>query len=271
MKIFAIRDECDKQNTDLAYLFYYENERRFYIELPDNADPWKTPLLLASFAKRGEHTINAYWSKLWVQQRIIPSDRQNLGQILRDNRLCEYDEYALLMLSMGRCAQDDYYLAEIDESGLPIEITSRFEKRVDDVVPLSEMHLLVFFRDGITRKCDMRQIIGDDIRFTPVLNSTELFKTVSVQTGGYGISWGENLGIDGNTLYISGETVPLSMTDFNSFVESRIVSSSEAAELLNCSRQNINDLIRRGKLHPVKSSPKNKLFLRSEVVQRMWK
>ena len=85
MKIFAIRDESMPEQFDLAYLFYYETEKRFYIELPDDADPWETPLLLSSFVKKGEKTVNSYWSKIWVQQRIVPTDRQNLGQILKDN------------------------------------------------------------------------------------------------------------------------------------------------------------------------------------------
>ena len=107
MKIFAIRDESSQEQKDLAYLLYYEQEKRFYIELPENADAWETPLLLDSFVKRGETTVNSYWSKIWVQQRIVPPDRQNIGEILRDNHLKEYDEYALLMLAMGRCAQDE--------------------------------------------------------------------------------------------------------------------------------------------------------------------
>lgn len=60
MKIYAIRDESAEVQKDLAYLFYYEIEKQFYIELPENADPWETPLLLDSFVKRGEMTVNAY-------------------------------------------------------------------------------------------------------------------------------------------------------------------------------------------------------------------
>lgn len=82
MKIFASRDELDPQSVDQAHLVYYEGEKRFYIEVPDDTDPWETPLQLSSFVKRGERTVNAYWSKLWVQRRIVPSDRQNLDQMM---------------------------------------------------------------------------------------------------------------------------------------------------------------------------------------------
>ena len=118
MKIFAIRDASADTQKDLAYLLYYEIDKRFYIELPEDADPWETPLLLSGFARKGENTVNAYWSRIWVQQRIVPPDRQNIGQILRDNGLSVYDEYALLMLSAGRCEQDDYYLVPMEESAL---------------------------------------------------------------------------------------------------------------------------------------------------------
>jgi hypothetical protein len=129
MKIFAIRDETDLTGKDIAYLIYYEQDKRFYIELPENADPWETPLLLSSFLKRGERTVNAYWSGMWVRQRIVPSDRQNLGQILKDNGLKTYDEFDLLMLADGRCAQDDYYLAPVVEADLPESFVKRFRRR----------------------------------------------------------------------------------------------------------------------------------------------
>lgn len=134
MKIFAIRDESAMEQKDLAYLFYYEAEKRFYIELPENAEPWETPLLLSSFVKKGEITMNSYWSKIWVQQRIVPTDRQNLGLILKENGLKEYDEFDLLMLAMGRCAQDDYYLVPMGESQLPGQIQKRFVRRIEDII-----------------------------------------------------------------------------------------------------------------------------------------
>ena len=54
-----------------------------------------------------------------------------LDKILRDNHLKEYDEYELLMLAMGRCAQDDYYLVPIDEKELPEEIFDKVYTWVD--------------------------------------------------------------------------------------------------------------------------------------------
>ena len=270
MKIFAIRDETDNARKDLAYLLYYETDKRFYIELPENADPWETPLLLSSFAQKGEHTINSYWSKLWVQQRIVPPDRQNIGQVLRDNGLEGYDEYGLLMLCAGRCEQDDYYLVPVDESTLPEEIVHRFSMKLEDVVPLQNSCLLVFFRDGTVRKCDLTEYFEKTQRFSILGKRPDYFRHVRMQTGGYGVQWDENLSIPDSVLFRMGKRVPLTADDFKAFASERIINAAEAAEILNCSRQYINELVRTEKLHPVKVSEKSTLFLKSEVLRRSW-
>ena len=270
MKIFAIRDESAEIQKDLAFLLYYELEKRFYIELPEDADPWETPLLLDSFAKRNEMTVNSYWSKMWVQQRIIPTDRQNLGEILRDNNLKEYDEFELLMLAMGRCAQDDYYLVPLSEEELPKEITKRFATRIEDVLPLDDFCLLVFFRDGTVKKCDLKAHFEKTKAFQILLKKPEYFDAVQMETGGYGVAWDVNMTISDTMLYRIGKKVPLTMADFRNFVVQRVINASEAAEILDCSRQNIIDLTKRGKLHPIKSSEKNTLYLKSEVLKRNW-
>lgn len=270
MKIFAIRDESAEIQKDLAYLLYYELEKRFYIELPEEADPWELPLLLDSFMRQNETTVNSYWSKIWVQQRIIPTDRQNIGEILRDNHLEEYDEYELLMLAMGRCAQDDYYLVPIDEKDLPEEIVKRFATRIEDVLPLEDYGLLVFFRDGMIKKCDLKKHFEKTQAFHILLKKPEYFEYVQMQTGGYGVSWDVNMAVSDSMLYRIGKKVPLTAADFRNFVTHRVINAAEAAEILGCSRQNIIDLTKRGKLHPLKTSDKNTLYLKSEILKRNW-
>ena len=270
MRIFAIRDEYEPGRGDAAYLFYYEHEKQFYIELPNDADPWKTPLILSSILSRGETTVDAYWSKVWVQQRIIPPDRQNIGQILKDNGLDSYDEFQLLIKADGRCAQDSYYIAEIRLEDLPQSISNRFGHRVEDIVALSGRRLLVFFRDGEAKLCGLTEILSGSKAFAPILKNDDYFQNVRLQVGGYGISWGEQLTIPDHKLYQIGAAVPLSHDDLAAFVRQRVVTTAEAAALLDCSKQNIDDLVKRGKLHPLKETPKGKLFLKSEIIKRLW-
>ena len=268
LKIFIIKSD-HTQDRVLAYLLYYEKVKQFYIELPPDADEWDTPLILSSFAKRGHRTINAYWSKAWVQQRIIPPDRQNITEILKANDLDQYDEYKLLTLANGRCAQDDYYIEQIEWKGLPEEIRSRFLIRVEEIVALDGNILLAFFRNGAAKRCDMIQICTD-ARFRAILRSEALFSAVRVQTDGYGITWGENLDIGADILYENGKDLPVSIDAFHRFAADRITDTAGACRILNCSRQNINDLIRRGKLHPLRSSASGNLFLVAELQQRQW-
>lgn len=270
MKIFAIRDEANDTQKDLAYLLYYEQDKRFFIELPEGAEPWELPLLLDSFIKKKDTTVNSYWSKIWVQQRIVPTDRQNIAEILRDNQIDEYDEYELLMLTNGRCAQDDYYLVPMDESDLPSEITKRFSTKIEDVLALDEYCLLVFFRDGLIKKCNLKEYFEENSEFHILLKKPEYFEHLEMLSGGYGVSWDVNMSIADLVLYRIGTVVPLTASDFRNFVKQRVINASEAADILGCSRQNIMDLTKRGRLHPVKTSDKNTLYLKSEVLKRNW-
>ena len=84
------------------------------------------------------------------------------------------------------------------------------------------------------------------------------------------MEWGNTCAISDEKLYQKGIDVPLSLNDFKSFVQNRVVGTKEATDILECSRQNIDDLVRRDKLHPVKIDAKNKLFLKTEVMRRNW-
>lgn len=272
MKIYAVRDEAEKEpRKDLAYLIYYENEKCFYTELPEDADQWETPLLLASFAKRGILTVGAYYSMLWVRQRIIPTDRQNLGQILKENGLDEYDEHTFLTLAEGRCAQDSYFLTEIQEKELPESFEARYRKRIEDVTPIEDGWLLVFFRDGCVKRCDVRALTEGDRRFMAILNQKALFDAVKVSVGGYEISWGENLTIADFRLYDGGMQSGFTLGDFEHFARNSLVNTSGAARICNCSRQNIDGLVSGGRLHVVRQDSRNRLFLKSEVMKCKWK
>lgn len=174
---------------------------------------------------------------------------------------------------LQECIPSEKYpdLRMISEKDIPKEFVKRNQQKVEDVIPLPENQLLVFFRDGCVKKHDLVQLASTDKRFAPVLQNENTFRAVNVETDGYGICWGENLCIECGKLYAAGKKVPLSMEEFKCFVRERVVDSAEAAEELACSKQNVDDLAKRGKLHPIKEGAKYRLFLKSEVMQRKWK
>lgn len=112
MKIFAIKGSSGNDSEEVVYgwLTYYEEKKEFQIRLCEEIDYWKCPIFLSPFVKKGEYVLDAYWSRTWVQQRILPWERQNLQTVLQENQMEVYDEYALLMQLQGRCGQDGCYL-----------------------------------------------------------------------------------------------------------------------------------------------------------------
>lgn len=47
-----------------------------------------------------------------MRERVIPPERQNIGQILRENNMAFYDEFPLLVSNQGRSCQDECYLVQ---------------------------------------------------------------------------------------------------------------------------------------------------------------
>ncbi len=144
-----------------------------------------------------------------------------------------------------------------------------FSIKVIDVVPLLDLELLVFFEDGAVKKFDVKKLFEQWPEYRALENES-LFKKIKVEAGGYGISWNEELDCSEGELYQNGVDVPLQLDDFRAFAENNLISTHEASCLLECSKQNIDDLVRRKKLHPIKKDQRYNLFLKCEVVARIW-
>lgn len=57
--------------------------------------------------------------------------------------------------------------------------------------------------------------------------------------------------------------------ELKQFITDNIISTGEAAELLGCSRQYINQLVKENKLIPIKKINYITLFLKSDVEARL--
>lgn len=89
-----------------------------------------------------------------------------------------------------------------------------------------------------------------------------------MEAGGTGIRLSENISASSEVLSCVGREAGFTKDEFYRMLDRQLVNTHEACEILSCSRQNIDDLIRRGKLRPVKEGMKDKLFLRSDVESR---
>lgn len=108
MKKYAIKR--NKINKTVAVLNYDEQKKSYTIDVPVGIGEREVPMLVSAFVKKGIRHIDNEWSMKWVQSRIIPSSRQNIGEILRVNKMTSYDEHTLLLKNEGRSCQDEFYV-----------------------------------------------------------------------------------------------------------------------------------------------------------------
>ena len=261
---FEIRDESMEGKKLLGYLFYFEKSKRFFSEILSGIDEWEAPFMFAARIRKGQFSLSSDISMNFVRQRIIPAERQNIGNILKENGLTTYDEYKLLLLSEGRCAQDELFLKRIKPENIAEEIKDRLRRKVKDVLCLSGKRAVVFFKDDTVRLIDLCDYLKER-RFLNISGSEELFRKIRVAPGGNGIEWGEERNIPAEMLYKAGKHFDLSLDELLFFVKSRLVNTAEAAEFLGCKRQYINQLEKVGSMEAVRFESNNRIFLRSDI------
>ena len=269
MKYFEIRSDLKGDDRLYGVIIYDEKLNQYITELPDDLEYKDAPLLLDTVIKKGQRTVGPFITKLWLKERLVPEDRQNIGLILKEAGLDYYDEHQLLVLSDGRCAQDDFYLKPIPAKYMPIDIMNRLQKRIEDFVILSGMRLLVFFHNGETKICDLRDFadIYDWIQYLPI--NENYYYSMKPLISGYGVAWDEDRQISCEELYEAGKLQDIKYEDFKLFIEQRTISTTGVCASLDCSRQNVNDLVKRNKLHPVKNLESTKIFLKAEIEDRL--
>ncbi|SDH80605.1 hypothetical protein SAMN04489735_10649 [Aneurinibacillus thermoaerophilus] len=73
--------------------------------------------------------------------------------------------------------------------------------------------------------------------------------------------------------YLEGDTMAEEITfksrdELTAYIVNEVVNTTEALEILGCSRQNLNDLVKRGVLKPIKELPRDRLFYKADVLKR---
>ena len=121
MKSYAIYDEDIKMKCPIGYLYYYDKCNEFIIELIKELDKWKAPLLFSFYVENNIYTIPKDAGLLWVKERVIPTGRQNIGSILKNHKMNQYNEMKLLEFSDGRCAQDNCYIKKIEYKEIKLD------------------------------------------------------------------------------------------------------------------------------------------------------
>ncbi len=265
MKAYEIYD--DENKISIGVLLYYEKDKSFVIELQESLDEWTAPLLLASYAKKKVFTIPKDVSLMWVRERVIPSGRQNIGDILVRHKLKAYDEMTFLELSEGRCSHDGIYIKRMEK--LSKFVLDRMTANIVQCVMTGEGRMLCFFADEVVKRIDLNELKYID-GVDKILNNKSLYETGKVATGGYAVIFNDSIEIPAKLLYESGEFIPLKLQDFIAFVKNNVVDTSEACNELECSRQNISYMVKQKQLIPICEDVKGNLYLKGDILSKKW-
>lgn len=130
----------------------------------------------------------------------------------------------------------------MEEKVLNIVLEKRFRRKIDSAVTAGKNTLIVFFKDGKTKKCNIKKIAGGDRGYAFLEANEEYFKNVEMQPGGNGVKWENIFVFSYEQLYQAGEELKLSYEEFVCCIRNGLVNTAEAAQMLDCSRQNIDDL-----------------------------
>lgn len=268
MKVFAINNEETKQT--IGYLFHYEKVNDYIIELDDALDEWSAPLLFMGLVKKGIYTVPKDLSKLWVEGRVIPSGRQNIGLILKNAGMKEYNEAKLLKASKGKCSQDSDYVKEMKASELPDWVKNRQKDNIKDCFWSAEDTLLLLCEDDTVRQITTRDLIACNPKVETFQKNQRILNTVRVDVGGYGIIFNGSIGVAKKHLLEKADVLPIKASSFYSYARNNVLSTAEACESLGFTRQNLSYLSKTEALKPIKEGTRENLFLKGDIDRVGW-
>lgn len=111
--------------------------------------------------------------------------------------------------------------------------------KVKSTSALPDYKLIVQFSEGITKVYDVKKLIETNSMFKDLANA-ELFYSVEVDTGGYGIIWNDEIDISCNELFNNGEII---QTPFDG-----LMAFSDATLLWGLNESTLRKAISYGKL-----------------------
>ena len=194
-----------------------------YIELIEGLKEY--PIFFQSFINKEKYTMNSYWTFKWINERIIPYERRNINNILKDNKIPYYNELLLLISSKGHTSMDDNYIDEIKEDALDDGIKRRMEYHIIDFIYETDK-LIVFFKNNTTIL--LENIKEKEIPFLSIFGNEIIYNSKSRY----------------DYLYIreNGKPFPLSYPALINYINKNVVSTKSVVETYGFSRQYLNIL-----------------------------
>ena len=219
MKIYSIKNK----NITYGYLFINKTYTDCYIELIEGLDEY--PIFFQSFVNKNIYCLNSYWAYKWINERIIPYERKNINDILKENDMKYYNELLMLISSKGKSSMDDNKIEEVNFENIIKSIKDRINYHIVDFI-YSNNNLIVFLKNG----------------------QTKILKNINYQNQPFLSIFGNEIIFDSknriNYLFIAeqGDDFPLSYSSLIGYINNNILSSKEIVSTFGFSRQHLNKL-----------------------------
>ncbi len=260
MKVLAIKNEYKQA---IGYLFCYVKSQKYIIELNEGIKDMEVPLILDKFAREKTYTVPSFASGIFVRQRVIPRDRQNIAYILKNANLKVYDELKLLILSKEKCSHDDFYVEQIDYEDVSIDIKARKENKLEEAYLVNTDFIVLMYYNK-----EYKKIKVSELNKPQLLNNINLLMGLSLEVGGNGITFNDAMTITLDELN-KLPSYPIDSNDIKAYAANNLISSSRAGYLMQCSRQNISYLVKVNKLIPVIQGLNETYFTKGNVKRVM--
>lgn len=112
--------------------------------------------------------------------------------------------------------------------------------KIQAVTPLEGAKLLAIFCEGVSKSYDMNPMIEQHAAFRPLRDAPGLFRRVTVEAGGCGISWNDSISLSSNELWENGT---VEATPFDG-----LIAFSEATALWGLSESTLRKAVAYGRL-----------------------
>ena len=112
--------------------------------------------------------------------------------------------------------------------------------KVKKVRPIADYRLSVQFAEGVTKLYDVKPLFEEIPAFRYFLNTPYVFDDVTVDVGGYGVSWNDDIDLSCDELWENGVQV--------NTVFDGLMSFADATELWNLSESTLRKAVSYGKL-----------------------
>ena len=145
----------------------------------------------------------------------------------------------------------------------------RSKGNVIECFPTGDGQLICMFRDNISMKVSLDKLVDKYKDVYYVLKNRELLESVKVGIGGYSVVFNDSIEVSAFDLRIVGKTLPVTADDLYGFVRRNVVDTTQACDMMQCSRQNLSYMVNEGKLKPLIVGERTSLYTRGSVERYM--